>query len=119
MRIELFYFDGCPSYLRALENLKEALRLEGIDEEAAMIQVDSAEHAKAKRFIGSPTIRIDGTDIEGPEAEEKGYGFGCRIYSYDGRSSGWPLVEAIRLALCGRRKSQSGGPSQSARSCCG
>lgn len=119
MRIELFYFDGCPSYLRALESLKEALRLEGLDEEVAMIQVDSAGDAKAKRFIGSPTIRIDGMDIEGPQAEEKGYGFGCRIYLYDGHSSGRPTVGAIRLALRGRRKSQSGGPSQSARSCCG
>ena len=41
MNIDLYYSDGCSSYLRALENLKEALRLEGLAAEVTMIHVNS------------------------------------------------------------------------------
>ena len=99
MKTELYYFDGCPSYQQALDNLKEALELEALPADVAMIRVDSPDDAQAKRFIGSPTIRIDGADVEGPEAEQKGYGFGCRIYADNGSSAGWPSVERIRHAL--------------------
>ncbi|MBI1355707.1 MAG: hypothetical protein GC160_15315 [Acidobacteria bacterium] len=99
MKIELFYFDSCPSYLKALENARAALRLEGLPEDIELIAVESDADAQAKRFIGSPTIRIDGVDVEGPEAERKGYGFGCRIYANNGSSAGWPSIESLRDAL--------------------
>ena len=99
MKTELYYFDGCPSYQQALDNLKEALELEGLPADVAMIRVESPDDAQAKRFIGSPTIRIDGVDVEGPAAEQKGYGFGCRIYADNGSTAGWPSVQRIRLAL--------------------
>ena len=99
MKVELFYFDSCPSYLKALENAREALRLEGLPEDVELIAVESDADAQAKRFIGSPTIRINGVDVEGPEAEEKGYGFGCRIYANNGSNAGWPSVQKVRQAL--------------------
>ena len=99
MKIQLYYFDDCPSYQKALDNLKEALRSQELPQEVEMIPVASEDDAQAKRFIGSTTIRINGIDIEGPEAEEKGYGYGCRIYAENGRSGGWPSVEQIRQAL--------------------
>ena len=99
MKIELYYFDDCPSYEKARENLKDALRLEELAQEVEMVSVASESDAQVKRFIGSPTIRINSIDIEGPEAEEKGYGYGCRIYAENGRSAGWPSVERIRQAL--------------------
>jgi len=102
MKTELFYFDDCPSFAQAADNLKEALRLEGLPAELEMVKVTSDEDAKQKRFIGSPTIRIDGVDLEGPEAESKGYGYGCRVYSSDGGLAGWPTVEQIRSALRAR-----------------
>ena len=103
MKIELYYFDGCPSWKQALENLERALREEGIVADVETIRVESEADAEAKRFIGSPTIRIDGVDLEGPQAEEKGYGFGCRVYAYNGRYAPFPSVEQIRAALAGRR----------------
>ena len=99
MKVELYYFDSCPSYLKAIENVREALRLEGLPEDVTLIPVESDADAQAKRFIGSPTVRIDGVDVEGPEAEQKGYGFGCRIYHNNGASAGWPSVEKVRLGL--------------------
>lgn len=99
MKVELYYFDGCPSYVKAIKNVREALRLEGLPEDVALIGVESDADAQAKRFIGSPTIRINGVDVEGPKAEEKGYGFGCRIYANNDSNAGWPSVEKVRQAL--------------------
>ncbi len=99
MKTELYFFDGCPSYQRALDNLREALRLEAAREDIALIRVDSDEDARAKRFLGSPTIRINGVDLEGSEAEKRGYVFGCRLYFDNDSKAGWPSVRRIRQAL--------------------
>jgi hypothetical protein len=99
MKIELYYFKGCPSFERAAANLNDALRVENVLESIETVEITSEEEAKRKRFIGSPTIRIDGVDLEGPDAEAKGYGYGCRVYSDEDRMSGWPSVGQIRRAL--------------------
>ncbi|MEX2303299.1 MAG: hypothetical protein WD733_20325 [Bryobacterales bacterium] len=99
MTVELYYFKDCPSYATAAANLKAALRAEDLPENIEMVEVTSEEDAQRKRFIGSPTIRIDGVDLEGPEAEAKGYGFGCRVYSGNGHTTGWPSIEQIRSAV--------------------
>ena len=109
MNIRLFYFDGCPSYRKALDNLKAALRLEAPQaSHVEMVAVASGVDARAKRFIGSPTIRIDGVDVEGPEAEKQGYGLGCRVYTHESCMTGWPSVEQIRQALERARKNPEG-----------
>ena len=102
MKVELFYFDGCPSYIRALENLKTALRLQQMPDTVEMIHVADAGEAQTKRFIGSPTIRIDGVDVEGPDADAHGYAYGCRVYVGDTGTVGWPSVEQIRQAVQAR-----------------
>ena len=81
MNVQLFYFDGCPSYLPALDNLNEALRLEGLSETVEMILVTTDADAHAKRLIGSPTVRVDGVDLEGREAEARGFALGCLAIS--------------------------------------
>ena len=107
MKVELYYFDDCPSYFKAIENVREALRLEGLPEDVTLVEVLSGQDAQEKRLIGSPTIRIDGVDVEGPAAEEQGYGFGCRIYADNGSSAGWPSVEKVRKALAQGAKSSA------------
>ncbi len=110
VKTELYYYYDSPSYLRALDNLKEAQRLEHFPEQVDMIPVTSETDAQSKRFIGSPTIRIDGVDVEGPEAEKRGYGFGCRVYTANGSIAGWPSIERIRQALqIARRQQKTSG----------
>ena len=99
MKIELFYFDGCPSYEQALINVKDALRAEGLAETVTTVPVVSVEDAQAKRFLGSPTIRVDGVNLEGADADARGYGFGCRVYDSGGQSVGWPSVAQVRQSL--------------------
>lgn len=99
MNVALYYFDGCPSYQPALESLKTALRLEQWPDDVEMVRVANASDARRHRFIGSPTIRIDGVDVEGPDAEVRRYAFGCRVYTDGTGTAGWPSVEQIRHAL--------------------
>ena len=62
------------------------------------------DEARAVRFLGSPTIRFNGVDVEDPEAESAGYGYGCRVYADGPRTTGWPSVRQIQKAL--QRESQ-------------
>jgi hypothetical protein len=99
MVVELLYFDGCPSYEQALENLEKALRLEGVGEPVQRLLVPSVEDAERYRFQGSPTIRIDGVDLEGPDADKRPPRFSCRLYREGGQAKGWPSTGVIQSAL--------------------
>lgn len=112
MNIQLFYWDGCPSYQRALDNLNEALRLEALTDPIEIVLVTTEADAHAKRLIGSPTVRVNGEDLEGADAEARGFTLGCRVYLDAGHTSGWPSVEQIRLAL---QRARSRSPGEGAR----
>jgi len=108
MTVELQWWEGCPSYPHALEELREALRAEGLDPDAVRLrEIESDEQAERERFPGSPTIRIDGEDVL-PPGEGQPFGLSCRIYRLrDGRSSPTPdpedLREAVRRVAAGHR----------------
>lgn len=93
MKIELYYFKGCPSYTETEKNLKKAMAELGIRENHKMIEVSGAEDATVKKFLGSPTIRINGTDLEHKDGN---YVFGCRVYSIAGKMRGIPTAEFIK-----------------------
>ncbi len=103
MQIELLYFDGCPSWQTALENLRAALDDLGLQAEVRLLRVGSDEEAVATRFVGSPTIRLDGEDLFPPTHSE--YAMGCRVYVTPEGLRGWPTVEMLRAAIAGRLSS--------------
>ena len=99
LRIELFYWEGCPSYPEALELLRAVLADRGIDAEVALREVRTREEAEELRFPGSPTIRINGRDID-PEGAKSPPALACRIYRLpDGRVSPVPSREQLEEAL--------------------
>ena len=99
--MELFWWKGCPSHPRALEVLRGVLEEEGLDPEAVEVrEVRTDADAAGERFIGSPTIRIDGREVA-PEPGEPA-GLTCRVYRLrDGRISPTPDPEDIREAIRG------------------
>ncbi len=107
-QVELLYWSGCPSHPRALADLREGMRELGLDAGGVRVrEVDSEEQARAEGFVGSPTIRIDGRDIQPPPPHEP-TGLTCRIYRRrDGRISPTPdpldLREALRAAVTATR----------------
>ena len=99
MRIELLYFEGCPSYAELLPRLRRLLAAERIDEEIELRRVETPEDAARLRFLGSPTVRIDGEDVD-PTAKDRGdYGMECRLYRANGDLTRTPPEDWIRAAL--------------------
>lgn len=98
MRIEFLYWEDCPSHEQALARLRAVLREEALDVPVEVIHVDTEDQAAAEQFPGSPTIRINGIDIQPPG--ENPIGLSCRIYlTDDGRVSPLPTAEMIRCAV--------------------
>jgi hypothetical protein len=99
MKVELLWWDGCPSHPETLEDLKRVLREEGVAVEVDLVEVESDEQAQRERFPGSPTVRIDGEDAFPPEDTEP-FSLTCRIYRLrDGRISPTPDPEDLREAV--------------------
>lgn len=99
MKLELLYWDGCPSHPKALSELREAMAEAGLDPQTiAVRRIDSEAEAQAERFVGSPTIRIDGRDVSPAPGES--FGLSCRVYHRrDGRVSPTPDPADLRDAL--------------------
>ena len=99
MRVELLWWEGCPSYPETLADLERVLTEEGIGAEVELVEVESDEQARAERFPGSPTIRIDGEDLL-PPGEAEPFSLTCRVYRLrDGRPSPTPDPDDLREAL--------------------
>jgi hypothetical protein len=98
-RVELLFWDGCPSHPQALADLRAAMEQLGLDPDTVLVrEVDTDQRAERERFIGSPTIRIDGEDVEPPGDEP--VGLTCRVYRLaDGRVSPVPDPATVRAAL--------------------
>jgi hypothetical protein len=99
MQIELLYFEDCPSHEAALARLREVLAEEGTPATVTVIKVETEEQAQRLRFTGSPTILINGYDIDPPPSDAM-YALTCRAYHLpDGRISPLPSAEMMRSAL--------------------
>ena len=99
MKVSFLYYEDCPSHDLALDRLRQVLAEEGIQAEIEVIKVETEEQAQRLRFIGSPTIRIDGQDIDPPPSDAH-YALTCRAYRLeDGRISPLPSPDMIRRAL--------------------
>jgi hypothetical protein len=99
MTVELLFWDGCPSHPEALDQLQRIMREENVRTSVELIEVTSDEQAREQRFIGSPTIRIDGQDVT-PPGEGEQFSLSCRVYrTRDGRVSPVPDPEDVRAAI--------------------
>jgi hypothetical protein len=92
MRVEFLYFKSCPSYKEALENLKAALRESHTNADLVLINVNSEQKAQQVGFQGSPSIRINGKDLEG---RNEGSNYSCRLYRVNGKPTTVPSKEYI------------------------
>jgi hypothetical protein len=102
MTIYLLYFDGCPSWKKALTNLHYALMEEQLDYPINPIRIETDQEAAAIKFLGSPSFQIDGKDFW-PENRST-YSMSCRVYKTPGGLKGWPTVEMLRQKLMDIRK---------------
>ena len=96
MKIEILYFKDCPGYKPALALLEQVMLENEISAPILKTEITTEELALQHRFLGSPSLRINGKDIEGSE-EVSEYGLKCRIYLDTG--SGVPSESMLRQAL--------------------
>jgi len=101
MRVEVLYFDGCPTYLEAEKTLRTVLAQEAAEAVVELEAVNTDEEARKLRFPGSPTIRVDGEDLF-PVPDRAGYALGCRMYATPEGMRGSPTAEMVRASLAER-----------------
>ena len=99
MKIEVLYFEGCPNQEPAVGMVREALNSFGRQDEIHQIEVRTQAEAEAMRFVGSPTIHINGTDIEPWARTAKTFGLSCRTYFDGSHHGGDPSRELLRRAI--------------------
>ena len=103
MKIELLYFDGCPNHEAFMPRLRTLLNQAGVDEEVRLVRVESEDEARAVGFLGSPSLRLDGKDIEPGAPERSDFGLKCRLYHTSVGLSGTPPHELVLAALADAR----------------
>lgn len=113
MKIEFLYWEECPSHAETLARLRDVLKDAGLGAAVKLIHVETDEAAVAFKFPGSPTIRVDGTDLF-PVPDDV-VGLTCRVYhTPEGRVTPLPTTEMIRHALHERLTTKAEGRKQKA-----
>jgi hypothetical protein len=99
--VELLWWAGCPSWEEARGLAREAMAAAGLDPDRLEVrEIRTDETAEREGFAGSPTIRVDGRDIQ--DAGDQPVGLTCRVYRLrDGRISALPDPADLREALRG------------------
>lgn len=103
--IEILSFEGCPNAQIARDRVIEALRLEHTTAVVKAIGVETVERAQQMRFLGSPSVRVNGRDVEADDSNES-YGLMCRTYHANAQLEGAPAVNLIRAAIRSARESR-------------
>jgi hypothetical protein len=100
--VELLYFRGCPGHETLEPHLRALLRRRWPDTELQLRAVESEEEALRAGFLGSPTVRVDGRDVEPGADTRDDFGLKYRLYRVGERLAGTPPDAWIIAALEGR-----------------
>ncbi len=101
MTVEILYFDGCPNHDELLPRLRELLVRSGVDGDVGLRRIESHEQAVREGFLGSPTVRVDGRDVDPTSSARDDFGLKCRLYETDQGLRGVPPDEWIVAAITG------------------
>jgi hypothetical protein len=97
--VEILYFAGCPNYQAAAALVERVSAELGISPEMRLVNVSDEEAARRLCFLGSPTIRVAGRDVEPGAEERENYVLACRIYRGEQGVSGQPDERWVHDAL--------------------
>ena len=97
VRVDVLFFEGCPNHEPTVELARSVVAELDLEAEVHEVPVESAEDAEARRFLGSPSVRVNGRDIEPGAEERSSYALSCRMYG----DSGVPPRDWLVTALEG------------------
>jgi hypothetical protein len=99
VHVQVLHFAGCPNYERAQELVAQAAAELDFAARIELVEVEDAQSAVTLRFLGSPTIRVDGHDVEPGADARDDFAFACRVYRTPHGELDVPDPTWIRRAL--------------------
>lgn len=99
MRIEIFYIEGCPNHQPTLDRVHQIVEEMALTVDVLNVQVADSDSARVNRFLGSPTVHVDGVDVDPSVRTSSQFGFMCRTYLHAGQRQGVPPADLIRRTL--------------------
>ncbi|MFB6262908.1 MAG: DUF2703 domain-containing protein [Bradymonadaceae bacterium] len=99
MQIEILCIDGCPHVDETRELVGDVVAQLGVEADIETVEVSTDRQARELDFRGSPSVRVDGTDIQPDVDERTTVGRGCRVYSTSDGTSGVPPKEMVASAV--------------------
>ena len=116
MKIQILYFEGCPNHPPAVELVREVVAALNVDAMIEEVEVKGPEDCEALRFLGSPSILVDGIDVEPASRSLTTFGFCCRTYA----GAGLPPRGMVLSAVKGEDYVAAGeAMSTASQDCCG
>ena len=116
--VEILYFDGCPNVDETSARVQAAISAAGADGiSVRSVHVTTVAAAEEVRFLGSPSVRVDGVDVDPSALTRTDYGLQCRLYSVGDHVDGAPPVDWICRALTGEAPPEVRGAAL-APACC-
>jgi hypothetical protein len=103
VRVEVFYMADCPSHPEAVKLIRDILAAEDITAEIHEVLVRDELMANKLRFLGSPTIRINGRDVAGELQRSENFALTCRLYA-GSKLVGLPPREIVHRAVVEARR---------------
>lgn len=116
MRVEVFYFEGCPNHQPAVDLVNDTLSKLGLSVDVVEVEIADIADVDRHRFLGSPSLRVDGIDIEAARRTDTVYSYACRTYN----GAGLPSPEMLEAAILGNgdRYDGTAAASTNAANCC-
>ena len=96
--VEILFFEGCPNVEAARALVQRIASEEGITLQVRLVEV-TPDDAERLRFLGSPSVRVDGHDIEPGADQRTNFTFGCRVFRTAQGLSGEPASDWVRAPL--------------------
>jgi hypothetical protein len=97
--VEVLYIEHCPNFPAALALVERVAADLGVDAEVQTTMITDQAAAERARFVGSPTVRVDGRDVDPEGALAAEYCLDCRLYWHEHLLAGYPQERSVRDAL--------------------
>ena len=97
--MEVLHIPDCPKHQSLMARLPRIVAESGVKAMVVERIIAGEAAARAERFLGSPTVRVDGVDVDPHASARHGIGLNCRLFRTETGLQGTPPDEWIRQAL--------------------
>lgn len=100
-QIDILFFDGCPNHHPTTELVRDVVQTLGVDATIREVEVRDAAEAARMRFFGSPTVQVNGQDVDPSVRSRADYSFSCRMYGRLGSPPRTLIEQALQAGRSG------------------